>query len=296
MALHARKTAAYLMPPVLLDLLKTLRRSLTRRSAAWEYVPEGWAAAQARPGIKGWNVEAIPQVQRRHWSGFLEVLRGPLPLCVAPEHPPPTGLATEISSWVHAFHHNNLMTFSYALARASRGKDQVSLLDWGGGIGHYYELARALYPDLEIEYHCKDVPVAAEAGREFIPSGRFYNDDSCLGRRYDLVLASGSFHYSEHWQETLQGLGSATSGLLLVTQLPVVPAGPSFVMVQRPYGHGYQTEYLGWCLARQQFLEAARDSGLELVREFINGYQPEIHRAPAQAEYRGYLFRPAHRS
>ena len=46
-------------------------------------------------------------------------------------------------------------------------------------------------------------------------------------------------------------------------------------------------------LNRDEFLQTARDQRLRLVREFVNRFQPSIHRAPAPAEYRGYLFEPA---
>jgi hypothetical protein len=139
----------------------------------------------------------------------------------------------------------------------------------------------------------QDLPVAVEADRALLPDAQFYTDDECLKRRYDLVLASGSFHYSQNWSRTLAGLAGATGSFLFVTQLPLVRGAASLVVVQRPYGHGYDTEYVGWCLNRHEFLQTARDQRLRLVREFINGFQPSIHRAPAPAEYRGYLFEPA---
>ena len=63
-----------------------------------------------------------------------------------------------------------------------------------------------------------------------------------------------------------------------------------FVFVQRPYGHGYATEYLGWCLHRGEHLAVAERHGLRPVREFVNGFKPPVHRAPEQPEYRGFLF------
>ncbi len=189
--------------------------------------------------------------------------------------------------------HNIMMTYGYALAVASRNLTQFSLLDWGGAIGHYYLISQKLIPDLIIDYHCKDVPVLAEYGQKLFPEAHFYSDESCLSRKYDLVFASGSFHYSQNWQHTLKGLAEATKGYLFITRLPVVHQVPSYVMVQRPYQYGYNTEYLGWCLNKDEFLQYAKSINLTLVQEFVIGENPRIHNAPEQCQYWGFLFKLA---
>jgi len=187
-----------------------------------------------------------------------------------------------------------MMSYAYVLTLSSRNKSSITLLDWGGGIGHYYLISQTLVAEIEIEYHCKDVPLLIDHARQLFPQGHFYSDDSCLARQYDLVLASGSLQYSRDWATVLRGLASATGGYLYVANLPIVETVPSFVFVQRPYRFGYETEYLGWALNRKEFLECSKGSGLELVREFIMGHHPIIHGAPEQNEYRGFLFRPTH--
>ena len=216
------------------------------------------------------------------WPAYVSQLEGTRPFGLAHE--------SVLSTTTDPIFHNIMMSYGYALGLASRLKTSISLLDWGGGIGHYYLISRALIPDLKIDYHCKDVPVLAEYGRELFPEAHFYVDNSCLGRQYDFVLASTSLHYSQDWSATLRGLIQSTGGYLFITQLPIVHKSSSFVMVQRPYEYGYDTEYLGWCLNRQEFLDCAQAAGVKLVREFIVGYQPQIRDAPEQCEYRGYLF------
>jgi hypothetical protein len=114
-----------------------------------------------------------------------------------------------------------LMSYGYVLALAAGGRERPSLLDRGGGIGHYLPVSRALLPGVEIDYHCKGVPVLAEHGRELFPEAHFYDDDSCLEGRYDLVLASGALQYAPDWKATFAALAGATSGLLYVTLAPV---------------------------------------------------------------------------
>ncbi len=185
------------------------------------------------------------------------------------------------------------MTFGYVAALAARGLDTLSLLDWGGGIGHYYVLARALLPGVGIDYHCKDVPLFTEYGRQLFPDQHFYADESCLAQHYDLVVASTSLHYAENWRDPFGKLAQATMSYLYVAQLPTVQRAKSFVFIQRPYAYGYNTEYISWCLNRDEFLAQAAAAGLRLQREFVYGHVPMIRQAPEPGEYRGYLFAPA---
>lgn len=76
-----------------------------------------------------------------------------------------------------------------------------------------------------------------------------------------------------------------------MARLPVVEESDSFVVLQRPYRYGYETEYLCWYLHRREFLAHLTSCGLELVREFLMMDRPFVYHAPEQGEYRGFLFR-----
>ena len=260
------------------------------RPPAWEYVPEGWRRAATDPRIRGWDVDAIVASYREKWPSFVRALEGAKPLGVAHE----VHVGTEVGNEDEGAH-NMLVSYAYVLARAAREKRRVSLLDWGGGIGHYLAISRAVLPEVEIDYHCKDVPRLCEYGRELFPDARFCADErSCLDRSYDLVLASGSLQYSEDWRATLAELGAVADEYLYVTRLPVARRSASFVVVQRPYEYGYDTEYVGWVVARDELLEAARASALELVREFLLTAWFSARGAPEDpVVHRGFLFRRA---
>ena len=249
----------------------------------WEYVPEGFA----RPA-KGWNVAAISEAYREKWPSYLTAIDGTKPLGVYHEMPRGTPIG-----WEDESAHNTLVSYAYVLALAARGRDRLSVLDWGGGIGHYLPLSRAILPGVEIDYHCKDVTVLAEHGRELFPEASFYDDDSCLERTYDLVFASGSLQYATDWQPTLAALARASAGLLYVTRAPVALRAPSFVVLQRAYDYGYDTEYLGWVLNRDELLSVADAAGVTLMREFLVSAQIDAHGAPeAPVGHRGFLFAP----
>ena len=254
----------------------------------WEYVSEGWGRQRTDPRVTGWNVEAIAAAYGEKWPSYLAALEGNAPLGVYHE----VASGESVGNLDHAAH-NMVISFAYALALAAHGRDRISILDWGGGIGHYYPLSRAVLPGVEIDYHCKDVPVLAAQGRRLFPEATFYEDASCLRRRYDLVLASGSLQYSENWKETLTGLAEATHGYLVVTRLPVTHTAPSFHVLQRAHAYGYDTEYVGWALNRDELLATAKDTGMELVRELLVAGLISIDGAPeSPIEHRGFLFRP----
>jgi putative methyltransferase (TIGR04325 family) len=277
-----KKMIKLFVPPVLILAAKRLFAAVSRRKPAWEYVPEGWQAAQTDPAIKGWNVQSVLDAYISRWPDFVEKLKGTSPFGFSPESD--GRQRTDLSF------HNVIMSYSYALSRAAWRKPRITLLDWGGGIGHYYLLSQALLPDLSIDYTCKDLPLLAEHGQKLFPEAHFTASDDCLNRQYDFVLVSSSLQYAERWQDTLTRLAAATVGYLFVTRLPVIHRLPSYVVVQRPYGFGYNTEYLGWCINRSELLACARAAGLELVREFVIEAPPSIHRAPEPCDYWGFLF------
>ncbi len=187
-----------------------------------------------------------------------------------------------------------LISFAYVLARAAQWRDRVSVLDWGGGLGHYAVVARAVLPGVGLDWHCREVASVARAGATVNPEVTFHDDDACLDRTYDLVLASSSLQYEPDWKALLRRLAAATSGLLLVTRLPVALEAPSFVILQRAQAYGYATEYLGWVVSRQELLAEASAAGLVLDRDMLLDAWLSAAGAPEDPiGHRGLLFRLA---
>ena len=251
----------------------------------WEYVPEGWARAESDPSVKGWDVEAVAAAYKEKWPAFVRAIEAPKPLGVYHE----IG-AGEAITGEDAAAHNLLLTFAYVAALAAHGKDRLTFLDWGGGIGHYGELARAVLP-VEVDYHCREVPATVAVARELGIEGRFVSDHSWSDRSYDLVLASGSLQYAEDWRAQLGELAAVTNGFLFVTRLPSARSSGSFHILQRAYRYGYETEYVGWVVGRPELLEAAAGLGLTLEREFVLDAWLSAPGAPEDPiGHRGFLF------
>lgn len=278
------------LPPHVAQFAKRLSRflppfvtnALHYLLSEWEYLPQGWQRDRA-PG-EGWNDASVAEAQERHWPTLVRNLQGAGPLGVS------HFLRSEARE--DRGDHNAMMSFGYVLARAARKKDVLSVLDWGGSLGHYRLYGAALLPEVAIDYHCFEVPRLCEVGRRLQPQARFYDDEAeVLRRRYDLVVSSSSLHYFENWHDAARKLAAATGGLLYVARLQTILKGDSFVVVQRPYASGYHTEYLSWFIGRDELVRCLEESGLELLREFIYAEDWAIRGAPAKGESRGFLFR-----
>jgi putative methyltransferase (TIGR04325 family) len=248
----------------------------------WEFVPEGWARTAK---IRGWRAEEVARAYREKWPQFLQAVEGPGPLGVNHEVPVGTPITRD-----DPLTQNAVLAWAYVLARARLDAARISVLDWGGALGHHYVLARKLFPELKLDYHCRELPTVCAEGRQVLADVTFHADDQCLGAKHDLVLASGSLQYEEDWPSRLENLARATHDWLFVTRVPVSYRHPSFVVLQRAYRYGYATEFLGWVLSREELLDAARAFGLALVREFALLPPFSIDGAPDTVTHLGFLF------
>jgi putative methyltransferase (TIGR04325 family) len=268
-------TLERLLPPVITD---AIRHSLSE----WNYVSTEWPAEGLRG--EGWNAESIAAKQEAHWPILVRNLAGTGPLGVSHF---PSQLSRD-----HPGDHNTMMSYGYVLARAARNKDRLSVLDWGGGAGHYYLYSKALLPEIVVDYECYDLPALCRLGRKLVPGAHFHDEVDSLPRtRFDLVISSSSLHYFQNWRESAGALAERCEEFLYIARLQTVNRGPSFVVRQKPYGQGYDTEYLSWFINRVELTGYLETLGLELVREFVFAEQWSVKRAPENGECRGFLFR-----
>ena len=273
------------LPPILTDAIRGWKRGRGRSSPAdlpeWEVVPDSdevWTASE------GWSHPSIATEQRRKWPPMLAAMAAPHVLGRSHE--------ADLSGPISVSEHNIIMTFGYVLGRASGTRSSLRVLDWGGGIGHYHALARALRPDLALDYTVKDLPGLCALGSELNPACRYVDAEAvALRGRYDLVFASSSIHYTRDVHGLLRQLSRAADQWLMITRQPVVEKADDFVVLQRAYAYGYQTEYPGWFLNRGRLLDTVRAEGFELEREFLIDHRPIIRHAPEPCRFAGFLFR-----
>lgn len=289
----ARASARRVLPdPALAWLRGRLSRPMVEVVAAdgstqarleWEMMPDTDAVWG---GAEGWSHASIAARQVAKWDAFLAAIAPPLPIGRSHEAAPDADL--DVSA------HNTAMSFAYVLGRvlAEAAPAAPSILDWGGGIGHYYRYARALFPDSRFDYVIKDFAELCEAGAARNQGARFVaTDETALAGRHDLVFASSSLHYARDVFGLLDRLAAASFRYLFVTRTPFVEQSEDFVVVQRPHRYGYMTEYAGWFLNRGKFEKFLAGRGLALEREFMLAERPHVPNAPEQCRYLGLLFR-----
>ena len=95
----------------------------------------------------------------------------------------------------------------------------------------------------------------------------------------------------ENWPALVDALAAATGAYVYLARVPVALQADSFVVIQRPYVHGYDTEYLGWVLNRGELLEQVAANGPELAREFLLDARFSAVGAPEDpVGHRSFLF------
>jgi putative methyltransferase (TIGR04325 family) len=245
-----------------------------------EYAPKGWETALGAPETSGWNDLSVVAAEKERWDVFSKLVKGSGPLGFSHEH-------TDLTSTRNISFHNVHITYGYVLALAAHQKTRLSVLDYGGGLGHYYLLGKTLLPEVELEFHCKEMPQMAEAGKILNPEIQWFTDDSCLNKTFDLVMISGSLQYIEHWQDFLHAVSSTVGEYLFLTRVPVIEKHDSFVAIQK----SYDTAMLHWQFNRGLLLRTIEKEGYGIVREFVIGDRPYIKGAPEQCELLSWLFR-----
>jgi putative methyltransferase (TIGR04325 family) len=284
MVTTARRLLDAFMPPAIMTAARAVKRKVKPVRAHWEIVPGGWEAVRAGGDIRGWNVKSAVEASVTRAKGFMtSSLSERLPFGMSPETVEAASLDVEF--------HNTAESFAHAFLSSTRLMQQASVLDWGGGLGQYSEICRAVAPDLQLDYYCRELPEFAQRGRTLFPKVTYFEDESWRSRKYDFVFASASLHYVEDWKAKFRELAEVAVGRrLFVTRLPVVFRAPAYVFVQRPYAWGFDTEYASWCLNRRDVLGLAEQMGLKKVWEFVTGERIAVTGAEEVGEYRGFLF------
>jgi putative methyltransferase (TIGR04325 family) len=260
-----------------LNSLRRIRRMIVPELL--EYAPQGWRTT-LQEGEQGWLADSVVAEQREEWARFSELLRRKGPLGFSPDAP-------SLDDVANVSFHNINYTYGYVLTRTAFGRERLSVLDWGGGLGHYYLLAKALLPqEVLLNYHCKDVRSLVELGRELAPAITWHQDDSCLDLEYDLVMVSGSLQYCQDWKDLLGKIRKASKRYFYLTRTPVVQVAPSFVAIQRAYG----TRMLHLQFNEKELLAEVDKLGFTLVREIALGDRVYIKNAPEDAVLKGWLF------
>lgn len=265
----AKHLLQLLTPPALWSVGQALRRRFDSSVDHLEYAPAGWATP-----LPAGNAEVF-------WNAFSAQERDAYQALLARLKSGDTNNAAQ------ADEHLKHLVFGSVISQVASGRQTISLLDYGGNFGDYAWIARAWLPKMTVDFHCKELPAVAEAGRALNPSVTWHTDDRCLDTAYDVVMFVSSVQYLPAWQDTLRRAASASSDGLLLLDVAAVRDVPSFVATQR--SRGMTTLYN--VLNRDDLVEHVEQAGLRLAREFDMGPHPPVGRAPAQPRCLGLMFR-----
>jgi len=256
-----------ILPPLLWNIGKDSKRRLLRSVDHFAYAPEGWSTR-------------LPAgtTSQDYWNSFIARERSACAALIArvQAREPMVTVDGDVKDFL----------FGYVLVLAVRGKQKVTVLDYGGNLGDYYWLGKALAPGVELEYHCKELPKVAEAGRQLSPAVTWHTDDACLAQPHDLVMFSSSLQCLPEWQDILRRAAQSARGYLFLSDVPTVRDVPSYVVTQRSGG----MTNLQYQLNRSEIVDTVERAGLRLVREFAMGAHPPVANAPEQPSCVGLLF------
>jgi len=275
MVYEMRELIKLFLPPILVRFVRLLKISKSKHSLI--YSPDGWDTELSSSNKKGWDSVNAVEIERKRMDRYCNALKNTGPLGFMHEHDNPTEIRD-------GYHHRNI-TSAYVLTLASIKKEKISILDYGGSLGHNYNFAKAVLPNhIDIEFHCKEVASLVNVGKELNPYIKWYSDDSCLNRKYDLIIVNGVLQYLNEWKHLLIKIINCVDGYLFLSHLPLVNYKRGYVALQRRYGQ----EMLHYQFNRNEVLSQVN---LCLVREFLTGIRPYIKNAPEQCELRSFLYK-----
>lgn len=251
-------------------LLKSIVSRLSRSAHRIEFAPRGWATALPA-GAKSED----------YWTHFIARERSACETLMARVRAGEPILTLDEDERIKR------TAFGEVLTIVARDHPRVTVLDVGGNLGDYYWIGRALVPGVALDFHCKELPAIADAGRQINPAVTFHTDDQCLDRPYDLIMFSSSLQCLPDWQSVLVRAARAAREYLFLSDVPVVQTAPSYVVLQDSGGVANLQNQLN----QSEVVLAVERAGLRVVREFDMGPHPAVANAPEQATCRGWLFR-----
>lgn len=273
---YARQFIFDWVPPAAIRAIKSLLD--IKRQAPYEFIAYEWPLDMQ---LSGWQANSVNETRERTWDKFLQFMEGRGPLGISEND-------LLFPEYISINVHNLYLSFGYCLALACHNRQVLTILDWGGATGNYYIISKKLMPAVKFDYHCADLPAVCEIGRKLLPEVVFYESETWQKMHYDFAFSSSSLQYLKDWRPTVRALVKSANRYMYITRMPFVITGKSFVMLQRVKEYG--TEYLGWVLNRQEFIQFVEQHGMKLVREFVNHSGPRIKGAPEQNLYMGFLF------
>jgi putative methyltransferase (TIGR04325 family) len=148
-------------------------------------------------------------------------------------------------------------------ALAGEARQDVTLLDYGGGTGFsYFQVAGGMPDSAGIEFHIVEVEDVCASGRAFFkdfPRIHFHAALPALGR-VDIVSLGSSLHYVRDWKRLLQALCGYRPRYVLIMDLPAGDI-PTFATAQ----NYYESKIPVWFFNLGEVVAAMKRHGYRLI-------------------------------
>ncbi|MBI3512488.1 MAG: hypothetical protein HY060_00180 [Proteobacteria bacterium] len=184
----------------------------------------------------------------------------------------------------------HFMDFADLLAQAT-SDGRLSVLDWGGGFGEFHWCARALWPELAIAWHVRELSAVCDHGAAVFPETRFLDDDTAaVAPSFDVALASGALQHAADWRAVLGQLAGAARQFLIILDLPVSD-GLSVFIQERPLSFLPDAVFASPVLPLPTLTQLLAEHGWTHARDLPPSFaQPTVGGGP-QVAYRSMVFR-----
>jgi putative methyltransferase (TIGR04325 family) len=130
--------------------------------------------------------------------------------------------ALNLKQPIPAFHKQRSTYLPLTVAMMLRGKKQLNILDFGGGLGiGYMTLAESIPAELNrIVYKIVEVSEVCRSGMDLHSAGGvMYVSDLPTDAQFDLIHASSSIQYIENWQELLTKFAALRPEYILLSDV-----------------------------------------------------------------------------
>jgi len=151
----------------------------------------------------------------------------------------------------------------------------LRILDFGGALGSHFHALEAHFPWCRLQWVvCETTAVATAGTSEFTsdkPNGSSlrFSDKAAhvLANGIDLVFASCSLQYLEHWPQMLQAFRAAP--WLLLDRVPLIDHPTDLIAIQVVPASYTDTRYPGWKFAAGSWLPRLAKAGFKPVLQWL---------------------------
>ena len=102
------------------------------RPASYEFIDYSWPQEMH---LKGWQADGVQENREQTWQTFVNSVEGNGLLGIGEND-------LNIPQYINLNVQNLYLSYGYCLSLACHNKQRVTMLDWGGSIGHYYLIGK----------------------------------------------------------------------------------------------------------------------------------------------------------